>query len=171
MKKYLAALALSLCLSAPFASAFTLDANVQELAAGGLLDFHSSDGTRFVADAAYGYYIMDLFQLRLEGRIHRSGQEKIYAAGVGAEVAFDMGLTLYPYVGGRLQLAAYDTLGRSGGAGILGAKVGGMVFLTEDVAIYSELTGDWATSWIFADDNRRRPFDATILLGFRFFFR
>ncbi|MDD2237438.1 MAG: hypothetical protein PHP44_11040 [Kiritimatiellae bacterium] len=145
-------------------------AGTQEVGLGGMVDFESTDGTRADLDASYGIYVADYFQVGAECTLKRSGNEKIYGLGITAEYDFDLGIVLFPYVGGHVQVISYDTNGENGGAGVLGVKAGAMVFVAESVALFAELDGDWATSSIYAKDNGTTDLDARIEFGLRYFF-
>ena len=145
-------------------------AGTQEVGLGGMVDFDSTDGTRAEVNAAYGIYVLDYFQVGAECMLKRSGNEKIYGLGITAEYDFDLGMVLFPYVGGHVQVVSYDTNDENGGAGVIGVKGGAMVFVAESVALYAELCGDWATSSIYAEDEGTTDVDARLEFGLRYFF-
>ncbi len=145
-------------------------AGTQEVGLGGMVDFESTDGTRATADGSYGIYVLDYFQVGAECTLKSSSNEKIYGLGITAEYDFDLGLVLYPYVGGHVQMVSYDTRDEKGGAGVLGLKAGTLFFVAENTAIFGELNGDWASSSIFAEENDATDLDARLEFGLRYFF-
>lgn len=145
-------------------------AGTQEVGLGGMIDFASTDGTRANLDASYGIYVADFFQVGGECTVTRSGSEKIYGLGLTAEYDFDLGLALFPYVGGHVQVMSYDTNGEKGGAGVIGLKAGAMLFVSENIAVFADLNGDLASTSIYAENDGTSDVDARIEFGLRYFF-
>jgi hypothetical protein len=152
------------------ASAQMFLAGTQEFGGAGVIDFASTDGTKVVANGSYGIYVYDYFQLGGELSLKRSANEQVYALGLTGEYDFDLGAPVFPFAGGHIQVATYDTNGKNGNALVFGLKAGAMAFLVENVAVSAALVGDWATSGIYADDDGTTDLDLQVQFGLRYFY-
>lgn len=162
---------LTCLLAAGSLSAHSLPEGTQELRLQGTLDPATADGSEFELQVSYGYFFVD--NVQAGGRLALRDSDSLTSLGLGgyAELNFDTGSELMPFLEGFAGIAHVDyDRGDSDLTGILEGRAGAKFFLSENVAIAGAGVFAWATDDIYADDNDFDDTDVFLELSLRCYF-
>lgn len=175
------ALALAMGLSVPAARGEALlTKSTSELAIGGNLDFQSGEGTEFLLDLRYAYFVIDRLSLGTRVTVSDTEYDNYYSLGLVGEYNFQLpaslkplfGADLVPYLGAMMDYrhASYEGISKDESAGVFGGEAGLKFFLTDTAAVSLGLVGEVATEDIFVDGNELTNLNLALQLGMRFYF-
>lgn len=134
-----------------------------------MLDFSSPDGdVEFYVDVSLGYFAMDNIAFGGLASVGYNGSDGGYGIGPFGEVTFDLDSFVAPYVAGRIKYHFGDFypdnfLLVEGGAGL-------KFFLSESVAISSEVFYDLTSEDVFVNDGNSENTNTGLKLGVRAYF-
>ena len=175
MKK-LIAMCVGATLIATGSQAANLDAGTSSLGVAGYVDGTSADGTIVELGATYGYYVMDFLQLGVHGFIRDA--ESVSNWRVGGYAEYDIPLfpmeesLVLPYVGGKASYISADfaDVEMTDEAFELGLYGGVKYFITDDLALFSQLELDWASKDVYVDEGDLKGNDWLISFGLKYLF-
>jgi opacity protein-like surface antigen len=173
-------LGLTLAVAAPSAmGAALVTKGANELAIAGAVDFQSGEGTDFVLDLRYAYFVMDRFSLGTKVSLQNNDFYSHFGIGATAEYNFALpkgfkplfGTDLVPFLGAAVdyRYSDIDHLGDES-AVVLGGEGGLKFFLTDTTAVTLSLLGEIASEDVYVDDQEATNRDLRLLLGMRFYF-
>lgn len=161
-------------LTAGTASAVNLLKGSRELGVGGLIDFDTVDGTLISLDVSYGYFWADFVESGLRVGGSNSDSVTIWRLGGFTEYNFFSGSTVVPYLGAsidilgsKVELAEQDLSETAVG---VGGDLGVKIFITESIAISTQLGLDAATADVYPTEDGGESVNWDLSLGMRFFF-
>ncbi|MFA7158686.1 MAG: hypothetical protein WC299_05230 [Kiritimatiellia bacterium] len=140
-----------------------------ELRLGGNLDFNNPNGNfDFLLDTGLGYFVLDNIEAGGLLTWGYNGSKFGYGVGGFGEFNIDLDMIMMPYVGMKLQyffgdfyIKNFVNVEFTGGA---------KFFLSEQVAIYTELYYDLASEDAYINDNEAKNYDVGLKLGVRCYF-
>lgn len=158
--------------------AVMLSAGTSELKVEGVLDFNTADETLIDFEVFYGQFVVDYIEAGVGFGFRDSDSLTMWQVGVGGELNFDLGTGVVPYLGIGLAYASYEVeastpmgeVDEDNDAFILNGSAGSKFFIAENIALSGELSLEWATEDIYAEDEDFEDTNASLQLGMRFFF-
>ncbi len=167
MRKIIPALAVIFLAASAFATPIVQD--TLELRLGGNVDFDNPNGEcDFLFDTGLGYFVVD--DIEGGGLVTWAYDGSNFGYGVGGfgEFNLDMDVFIMPYVGLKLQYFFGDFYVEN----FVNVEfTGGLkFFLSESVAIYSELYYDLASEDTYVNDSEAESYDVGMKFGVRAYF-
>lgn len=140
-----------------------------ELRLGGNMDFDNPSGKfDFMLDTGIGYFVLD--NIEAGGLIAWAYDGSHFGYGIGGfgEFNIDVDSMAMPYVGMKLQYFFGDFYVKN----FVNVEFTGGVkfFLSEEVAIFTELYYDLASESAYINDNEAKSYDVGMRLGVRCYF-
>lgn len=147
----------------------------RDLGVSGLIDFNSPDGHLYAVDGNYGYFFADYFDFGGKLAFQRTENANSYMLGPYAEYNFDVLIyeQIIPFLGGSILFGRGENKlsdSSAKNALVFGLNGGVKFFLADNVALTPQLSGQLATSEIFAAKEDVKNYDVRLELGLRFFF-
>ncbi|MDO9541626.1 MAG: hypothetical protein Q7J98_04825 [Kiritimatiellia bacterium] len=167
MKKVIAML--SGLLVAAAAMATPIQQDTLELRLGGNIDFDNPNGKLdFLLDTGLGYFVLDNIEAGGLVAWGYNGSEFGYGIGGFGEFNLDLDSFVMPYVGLKLQYFFGDFYVKN----FLNVEFtgGSKFFLSEEVAIFTELYYDLASEDAYINDDEAKNYDVGMKLGVRCYF-
>jgi opacity protein-like surface antigen len=172
MKKLVIMLAVAVV--AGMAQAVTLKEGTKEIALSGNYDPETADNFNYSLQPGYGVFIADNFEIGALGLLNGSENATIYGVKAFAEYNFDVHEVWAPYVrAGAGWLGS--TLDDNGGANehqdtsVVTGAAGFKYFLTDNVAISTEVEYTYAADDIFVNDDKLEDDNIEFNLALRFY--
>lgn len=167
MKKIIPVLLGLLMASSVFATPIVQDS--LELRLGGNLDFDNPNGkTDFLIDTGLGYFVLDDIEIGGLAAWAYNGSKFGYGVGGFTELNLDLDVFIMPYVGLKVQyffgdfyIKNFVNIEFTGGT---------KFFLSEDVAIFTELYYDLASEDAYVNGEEAKNYDVGIKAGVRCYF-
>ena len=149
--------------------AASLKEGTQEFNAEGMFDPTTVNGADFQVKLGYGYFVQD--NIEVGGRIGYENNDFVtqFSAGPFAEMNFDLGSEVVPFVGAELDFAYGDTAKNNSSAAALTAYGGAKYFLSENVAIGAKLELCAATDKIYPKKDGADSTDVRVEFGMSFY--
>jgi len=140
-----------------------------ELRLGGNIDFDNPNGKfDFLFDTGLGYFVLDDIEAGGLVTWGYDGSQFGYGVGAFSEFNLDLDNIMMPYLGLKIQyffgdfyVSNFINVEFTGGA---------KFFLSEEVAIYSELYYDLASEDAYINDDEAKNYDVGIKMGVRCYF-
>ncbi len=140
-----------------------------ELRLGGNIDFDNPNGKfDFLFDTGLGYFVLDNIEAGGLVTWGYDGSQFGYGVGGFSEFNLDLDNIMMPYLGLKIQyffgdfyVSNFINVEFTGGA---------KFFLSEEVAIYSELYYDLASEDAYINDDEAKNYDVGIKMGVRCYF-
>lgn len=167
MRKIIPVLAALFMAASAFATPIVQDS--LELRLGGNLDFDNPNGKfDFLFDTGLGYFPMDNIEVGGLATWGYNGSKFGYGIGGFTEYNFDFDVFIMPYIGMKLQYFFGDFYVKN----FLNVEfTGGLkFFVSETVAIYSELYYDLASEDAYINGNEAKNYDIGMKFGVRAYF-
>lgn len=162
-------LVLAALASGPATQAMTLKENTQEFRIEGHFDPETADGANFETKLTYGLFILDNIEVGGRFGYEDSDNFSFYSAGPFAEMNFDIGNELVPFVGAEIDVA-YGDSGKDEHTALAASVYGGAkYFLAENVALGARLVLSAATDKIYADSNGGNSTDVLFEFGMSYY--
>ncbi len=152
------------------AQAASLKEGTKEFNVSGLFDPTTASGTEFQMKLGCGYFVQD--NIEIGGRIGYENNNDVtqFNAGPFAEMDFDLGSEVVPFVGAELDFAYANTTAGDSGALALTGYGGAKYFLSETVALGARLELSAATDKIYPKKDGADSTDVRIEFGMSFYF-
>lgn len=166
MKSWIASVLL--LAAAAQAQAASLAAGTQEVRASGVLDPTTAGGDEIHLQLGYGYFFQD--NVQAGGRLDLRDNEDLMTLGLMgyAEMNFDVGSVLMPFVEGALGVHRIDPeQGDTETALVLEGRAGAKLFLSEHVAVAMAGVFAYATEDIYPDKAEQNDTYAFIEVSLR----
>lgn len=167
MRKILSAFAGLFLATAVFATPIQQD--TLELRLGGNVDFDNPSGKfDFLIDTGLGYFVLDNIEFGGLATWGYNGSDFGYGIGGFGEFNLDLDVFIMPYIGMKLQYFFGDFYVKN----FINVEFDGGLkfFLSEDVAIYTELFYDLASESAYVNDNEAKNYDIGMKMGIRAYF-
>lgn len=163
-----------ICAIAGTAFAANLDQGTRELRLAGQVDFETEDNTQIDLAIGYGWLVRDRLELGLVGEVSDNDRVTAWAAGLFADWYLTMEGPIVPYLGIQGTVSGSDITVEDESTdetALVGtARAGGLMFVTENLAVDLSAQYSYATEDIFPEEDEASDTDARILLGLRYFF-
>jgi hypothetical protein len=140
-----------------------------ELRLGGYADFDNPSGNfDFLIDTGLGYFVVDNTEAGGLLTWGYDGSKFGYGIGGFGEYNFDFDVFIMPYIGMKVQFFFGDFYVRN----FINVEftAGPKFFLSENVAIYTEVYYDLASEDAYINDNEAKNYDVGMKLGVRSYF-
>lgn len=174
MIKSLVSILLAGILSTAHAHAVNLLQGSREVGVSGLIDFDGGAGTLIALDASYGFFWADFVESGLHGGVMDNDVVSTWRLGLFTEYNFFRNTALVPYLGGSLDLLGTQLEVADGSsdefAGSIGLDLGVKYFITDSVAVSTQLGLDVATADVYPAEDGAEDVNWDLTLGMRFFF-
>lgn len=167
MRKIGAVLAGLLIAAAAWATPIQQD--TLELRLGGNMDFNNPSGKfDFLFDTGLGYFVVDNIEAGGLATWGYNGSKFGYGIGGFGEFNFDFDVFIMPYVGMKVQYFFGGFYAKN----FINVEftAGPKFFLSEYVAIYTELFYDLASENAYINDNEAKSYDVGMKTGLRAYF-
>lgn len=151
------------------AMATTLKENTQEFRVEGEFNPETANGTDFQVGLTYGLFVADNIEIGGHITYHDNNSSSLFSAGPFAELNFDIGGEMVPFLGLSVDYAHGDAGAENHDALAFTGYGGVKYFLSENVAIQARLALDLATDKIYAKSNKAESTDITVDLGMSFY--
>lgn len=170
MKRWITGLLMVACTATVMAQ--NIDQGTKELRLDGSIDFDTGAGEEIVLDVGLGHFVVDNVELGGVVGVANNDLITVWRLGGFGELSFPMqDAPLVPFVGAGLAWAYADPdIGDSEDAMVLGLAAGVKYFLTDDVAISTQVNFEYASEDIFLEDDDISDTNWDITLGLRYFF-
>ena len=146
----------------------------RELGVSGLVDFDTVDDTLISLDVAYGYFWANFVESGVRAGISDSSSITAWRLGAFTEYHFFAENLLVPYVGLSVDVLGSDMeIGETSydeTALAIGADVGVKLFVTDEMAISTQLGIDAASADVYPAEDGPEAVNWDLTLGIRFFF-
>ena len=174
MRRLAALIFVSMIITAPVGAINIFEGN-RELGISGQIDVETLDGTVIEFDVLYGYFWVDFLEVGAHAGISDSDSFTTWRIGVFTEYHLFNETPLVPFLGASLDLSGSDidlsvTDNSEDTAIIFGFQAGAKYFLTDSIAIKSQLSFDAATDDVFASDNRAENTNWNVEFGLGFYY-
>jgi len=167
MRKILAAFAGMFLAAAAMATPIQQD--TLELRLGGNVDFDNPSGKfDFLVDTGLGYFVLDDIEFGGLATWGYNGNDFGYGIGGFGEFNLDLDVFIMPYIGMKLQYFFGDFYVKN----FVNVQFDGGLkfFLSEAVAIYTELFYDLASENAYINNNEAKSYDVGMNMGIRAYF-
>lgn len=151
------------------AMATPIQQDTLELRLGGNIDFNNPNGKfDFLLDTGLGYFVLDNIEAGGLVTWGYSGSQFGYGVGGFTEFNLDLDIFMMPYAGLKLQYFFGDFYIKN----FINVEfTGGLkFFLSEEVAIYTELYYDLASEDAYINNNEAKNYDVGMKMGIRAYF-
>jgi len=172
MRKFITFIAVTALAGSVFAA--NIDQDTKEIGIVGGVDFDTAFGTEVDLALKGGYFWIDY--LEFGGLIGISDNDVVsaYELGAFAEYNFVLEAPVIPYIGvalsyGSTEMQLKNTPKKDASAAIGSFNIGIKYFITEDVALDSDIIFRIASSEVFPEDNTSSDIDVQWRIGLRFF--
>jgi len=160
--------------SAPVGAINIFEGN-SELGISGRIDVDTFDGTLIEFDVLYGYFWVDFLEVGTRAGISDSDSFTSWRIGAFTEYHFFNETPLVPFLGAGVDISGADidfpfAKNSEETAIVFGVQAGAKYFLTDSIAISSQLNFDVATDDVFASDDGAEDTNWNVEFGLRFFF-
>lgn len=146
----------------------------RELGVNGMVDFDTVDDTLISADVAYGYFWADFVESGVRAGISDSSSVSTWRLEIFTEYHFFAENLLVPYVGLSVDLLGsnleYGEVSSDETAIAVGVDLGVKYFVTDAVAISTQLGLDAASGDVYPAEDGPEDTNWDISLGIRYFF-
>ncbi len=166
------AIVLAMLVAAARAWSATLPMDTWELRLGGAVDFDNpQDKLDWLIEAGAGYLIRDNLEVGGLADWRYDGTDMGAGLGLFGEYNLDLDSFVMPYVGLGLRYRFGDYYRHVAGSSYLVAQpaVGLKFFLSESVAVYTELVCEWATEEAFVQGGESKRHSIGLKTGLRCF--
>lgn len=167
MRKIISVLTGALIAAAALATPIQQDS--LELRLGGNMDFDNPNGKfDFLLDTGLGYFVLDNIEAGGLATWAYDGSKFGYGIGGFGEFNIDLDVFMMPYVGLKVQYFFGDFYVKN----FINVEFtgGAKFFLSETVAIYTELYYDLASEDAYINDNEAKNYDIGMKMGVRSYF-
>ena len=174
MRKLAALVFVSIITTTPIGAINIFEGN-RELGMSGRIDVDTFDDTLIEFDILYGYFWRDLLEVGARAGISDSDSFTTWRIGAFTEYHLFNETPLVPFLGAGMDIAGSDfdiALANNSDetAIVFGVQAGAKYFLTDSVAVSSQLRLDAATDDVFASDDGAEDTNWNVEFGIRFFF-
>jgi len=168
--------ALIFCIVTGNVMAANLDQGTHELRLNGLIDFDTANDTLVAFDVAYGYFLIDQWEVGALLSVADDDVSTLYGIGAFTEYFYPLPTApqLVPFGGLNLSIAGGEVdvgpVDEDETALQFGIDFGADYFITDNLALDARVQFRIATDDIFAEDDDIEDTDWRLVLGLRYFF-
>ena len=173
MRKFITFIAVTALAGSVFAA--NIDQDTREIGLVGGVDFDTAFGTEVDLTLKGGYFWIDYLEFGGLIGIYNNDAVSAYELGAFAEYNFVLDAPVIPYIGvalsyGSTELQLINTAPKKDETAAIGSfNFGIKYFITEDVALDSDIIFRIASSEVFPEDNKISDIDVQWRIGLRFF--